>query len=159
MVVGSFLPHRQYTFILTMKRVFQVALSTLLLGLVISYLSYLVTRSNNLTDYFQGTLPNSAFHILKHNIVFLVYFRIPIFGILYYVYSFVMTFIFIGLSISHQGFLFTMMRLKHLPLELLALSIPVTMSFSRKLNLKKELFYSLVATCLLIVAAIIEFHL
>lgn len=151
-----FSPHKHLIHI-SMKKLFLLFITTLLMGLLISLVSSFLTKNLDLKHYFSDPPPSSWALIFTHNLKFLLYFRIPILGFLYFVYSFFIIFIAIGMAFNHYGIFNTLQKMTHLPIEMLALCIPITLSFN--LSLKKEVQYTLLAILLLFIASLLEFYI
>lgn len=129
---------------------------TLFLGLCISIISYVFSRSIKLDMYFSDPLPTHFIQILKHNLSFLIIFSIPALGHVYYTYVFLVIFVAIGMHVNHLGLLHTISKLYHLPLEVYAFSITLGSSFN---SLSKRVKPLLKAMVCLLVGAIIEFYI
>lgn len=122
---------------------------TLLIGFSISFLVYSLELSPNLI---KEPVPEHFIHIFLHNAVFIIIYAIPVLGFTYFIYSFSTIFIAIGLVFSRDGILSTLLHLIHLPIELFAFSLIITMG----LKIKPKLILWVIN--LLFVAALIEFY-
>lgn len=137
------------------KRLFCLSLT---FGFALSMLTMVMVKNVDLSLFFQDEIPQSALHICLHNIKIYLLFFVPLWGIVHFVYSFSLTFIFIGLAFAYMGVLNTITQLYHLPLELYAFCIPITYKKrpfhprSFIIALAKGIFY-------LIIASMIEFYI
>ena len=127
---------------------------TLIIGFMVSIITYLLTNNRDLTNFFTDPLPQSFYLLFLHNLSFFIIFSIPVLGHLYYLYVFIIIFISIGLSFSYRGILYTLLNLYHMPFEIMAFSIILKNSTKK---LKERPF--LLATCLLLFSALLEFYL
>ncbi len=124
---------------------------TLSLGLLITCITQQLTTNLNLSNFFDAPLPSDVYAIFFHNLKFIVVYSIPFVGHLYYVYSFLIIFITIGLSYNHLGFLETWIHLFHLPIEVFAFALVL------QHNTKPKIILILISILLLALAAWIEF--
>lgn len=141
-----------------MKKALNLSLTTLSTGLLISMISFILTKNSDLSNHFNEPIPFSFLTIFKHNLKIYVLFCIPLWSILHFSYSFFIIFVSIGLSFSHLGIMQTFFKLSHLPFELFALSIPlVTLHTQGKI--KHKILQLFLGIPVLLGASLLEFYL
>lgn len=133
----------------SLQNAFLLTFIVLTIGFSISALTYSLDISFSLIT---EPTPTSFFEIFFHNSLFIVIYAIPVLGFVYFVYSFIVIFIAIGLLFLNKGIIYTLLHLIHLPFELFAFALIISMG----INYKKENF--LIAVVTLFVAALIEFY-
>lgn len=114
------------------KKTLKLSLVVLLIGLMISFVTYFLVLNKNLSEHFTQDIPQSWTLIFKHNLKIYLLFCIPLIAIVHYIYAFFIVFVSIGLAFSHMGIFQSLVQLKHLPLELYALTIPIVMMHQKK---------------------------
>ena len=129
---------------------------TVFIGICVSTLSFIFTKNIQLDIYFSDALPTHFFQIFIHNLTFLIIFSIPFIGHVYYMYSFLIIFVAIGMHVNHLGLFNTLGKLWHLPIEVYAFSLIIDSSFK---PIKKRIKPILTATLCLLISAIIEFYI
>lgn len=131
------------------RNAFILTLTVLIIGFSISALTYSLDISFLLIT---EPTPTSFFEIFFHNSIFIAIYAIPVFGFVYFVYSFTVIFIAIGLLFSNKGILYTLLHLIHLPFELFSFALIVSMG----INYERKNF--LIALSTLFFASLIEFY-
>lgn len=142
-----------------MRKLLIVYTLTLILAIIISSCSFFIGRNYDLEMYFSDDLPQSILALFWHNFKLYFIYRIPLLGIIQYGFSFFIVFVSIGLSFAHHGFIFSLSKLYHFPLEVLSLCIPAVLSCSRFKNVRSEIYSLLLSAGLLLFAATLEFSL
>jgi len=96
--------------------------------------------------------------IFCHNVSVSLLYYIPYFGVFVYVFAFIIIYALIGTYIYTYGYMAAFGHLWHLPLEVLALSIPVYVcSYYKKLAWRETIVFIAVSFVLLFCSACIEF--
>ena len=139
-----------------MRRGFTLTIFILCLGFIVSLITSNIVSSLSIENFFTDVTPTNLFEIFRHNFFFLFLYSIPCVGVVYFIYSFTLIFISIGLSFHWTGILNTSLKLLHLPLELFAFSTMVVFSFT---PLYKRALPFAVSTIILFIAAFIEFNI
>lgn len=108
-----------------------------------------------------GTVPYTFLRIFFHNSKFLIFYLVPYVGLVHFVLSFLFIAIIVGFTIISQGFIFTVFRLIHLPLELFAFSLVIVLAHYRKVYRisfakRSYLAFVLFSVVCLLLAAVIE---
>ena len=121
------------------RNAFLLTLTVLIIGFSISALTY--------------SLDISFSFITEPNSIFIAIYAIPVFGFVYFVYSFTVIFIAIGLLFLNKGILYTLIHLIHLPFELFAFALVISMG----INYERKNFF--IAIAVLFISAFIEFYI
>lgn len=141
-----------------MKKVFILFFITLSFGFLMSFVAFYFSQDARVDNLFMHPKPTSSWTIFIHNLKILFVYRVPLLGLINYLFSFIIVFSTLGLSFTYQGILATLLQLPHLPFEILALSITASLSISRWKGLKYECHAFIIGTILLFVASVIEFY-
>lgn len=110
------------------------------------------SNMDNLDQYFTDPIPHSALSIFRHNLKFVVLYQIPFLGFILYLYSLVV----ISVALGFYTVIYNTPLLYHLPLEMFALTLCLSLSFS--LSFSKRLQGFALATLCLLLASILEFY-
>lgn len=140
-----------------MNKALKLTSVVMIIGVSISFVTLLLVRHQDLTHHFKQEIPTSWFDIFKHNCYIYILFCIPLFSIIQYFYSFFIIFVSIGLVFSHIGILQSLWNLKHLPIELFALSIPITVIHSKS-SFKDKCKDLAIGVFILVLSSWIEFY-
>ncbi len=132
------------------RNAFLLTLTVLIIGFSISALTYSLDIS---FSFITEPTPTSFFEIFFHNSIFIAIYAIPVFGFVYFVYSFTVIFIAIGLLFLNKGILYTLIHLIHLPFELFAFALVISMG----INYERKNFF--IAIAVLFISAFIEFYI
>lgn len=134
------------------------------LFLCIVFFSFFVEDGNIV--FSADALPNSYFQIFTNNLLVYIILLVPIVGKIYYLYSMIFVHAFIVQTIVNLGVSFTMSRLIHYPIEILAFSLALVSSkylFVTKKNAVKQtmskksiVLLIVLGILLLFISAIIE---
>lgn len=134
------------------------------LFLCLVFFSFFVEDENII--FSADALPKSYLHIFINNLLIYIIFLVPIVGKIYYLYSMIFVHAFIVQTIVNFGVSFTMSRLVHYPIEILAFSLALVSSkylFVTKKNAVKQtmskksiVLLIVLGILLLFISAIIE---
>lgn len=143
------------------KKLMKYYVMTLLLSMVV-ILATIFFADNQLNYSYDATnLPNSFIQLFLHNLFFYVLYVVPWVNVLHYVCFIILTGVYVGLSIVNFGFLWSVQRAFHIPVEYLVLLIPIVISRNWKTSIfssnKEKYTVFLMGIVLLSVTAYIEF--
>ncbi len=124
-------------------------------GLIAGIVCLIIQRTQNHFEL-DPNVNLSWTSILNNNIKFILIYSIPIFGFISYILGFSFIYVLIGVSISSMGLGYTLQKLIHLPLEVFALSLPLLIFNSNKIQINQRLKLVLISSFSLLLSAFIE---
>lgn len=106
---------------------------------------------------FDGSLPQSIQSIFLNNLICYLVYCIPVLGMVIYTISFLYNYVVIGFAFETIGILSSLSRLIHLPAEVYALSIPISMQLFK--NNYSKIKVHTIGISILLISSIVEFIL
>ena len=127
------------------------------LFLCLVFLSFFVEDGNII--FSADALPKSYLQIFINNLLVYIIFLVPIVGKIYYLYSMIFVHAFIVQTIVNFGVSFTMSRLVHYPIEILAFSLALVSKyvFVTKKNAVKQAMSKISIVLLMVLGILLLF--